>query len=67
MNQSLLMKNDIFDFETESGLKVFYNLPPLDERKKNAILFDFISRLGLFSKEVRRGGGGSKIFGLFRR
>ena len=67
LNQSLLMKNDIFDFETESGLKVFYNLPPLDERKKNAILFDFISRLGLFSKEVRRGGGGSKIFGLFRR
>ena len=33
LNQSLLLNNDVFDFESEAGIKVFYNMPPLDERK----------------------------------
>ena len=33
LNQSLLLNNDIFDFESEAGIKVFYNIPPLDERE----------------------------------
>ena len=66
MNQSLLLNNDVFDFESEAGIKVFYNLPPLDERKRNAIINDFLTKLGLFNKSVKNNSG-NKIFGLFRR
>ena len=34
LNQSLLDSKDVSDFEYESGLKIYYNLPPLDERKQ---------------------------------
>ena len=68
LNKSLLLNTDVFDFESEAGIKVFYNMPPLDERKRNAIINDFLSKLGV----LRRSGpatvsGASKIFGLFRR
>ena len=65
LNNSLLLNNDVFDFESEAGIKVFYNLPPLDERKKNAILNDFLTKLGLF--DSNNSGNSNKIFGLFRR
>lgn len=63
LNKSLLLNNDVFDFESEAGIKVFYNLPPLDERKRNAIIGDFLTKLGIISS----GSGSGKIFGLFRR
>ena len=66
LNNSLLLNNDVFDFEGEAGIKVFYNLPPLDERKKNAILVDFLTKLGLLS-ENHSNNSSNKIFGLFRR
>ncbi len=66
LNQSLLLNNDVFDFESEAGIKVFYNLPPLDERKRNAIINDFLTKLGLFNNSVKNNSG-NKIFGLFRR
>lgn len=34
LNQSLLSSSDVLDFEYEAHVKVFYNLPPLDEREK---------------------------------
>jgi len=47
LNQSLLSSKDVMDFEYESRLKIFYNMPPLDEReKKNKTLNDFLIRLG---------------------
>lgn len=47
LNKSLLGSRDVADFEFESRLKVFYNMPPLDERdKKNKMLTDFLVRLG---------------------
>lgn len=66
LNQSLLLNNDVFDFERETGLKVFYNMPPVDERKRNGVINDFLSRLGLFERQNNTGSSG-KIFGLFRR
>ena len=66
LNKSLLLQNDVSDFQGEAGIKVFYNMPPLDERKKNAIVNDFLIQLGL----LNRGGGNNdsgRIFGLFRR
>lgn len=67
LNQSMLLNNDVFDFEKEAGIRVFYNLPPLDERKRNDILGDFLEKLGLFDGNVPNYGGNNKIFGLFRR
>ena len=66
LNQSLLLNNDVFDFEGEAGLKVFYNMPPLDERKRNAIVTDFLSKLGIL-QAPSSSGGSNRIFGLFRR
>jgi len=66
LNQSILQNNDVFDFESESGVKIFYNIPPLDERKRNSVIADFLSKVGL----IHSGQGdfsSGKIFGLFRR
>ena len=69
LNQSLLLNNDVFDFETESGIKVFYNIPPLDERKRNPVMLEFLTKLGLLKNDVKGTGASAagKIFGLFRR
>lgn len=66
LNQSLLLNNDVFDFESEAGIRVFYNMPPLDERKRNSIVHDFLTKLGLFNNR-NNNSNSSKIFGLFRR
>ena len=51
LNQSLLSPKDVLDFEYESGMKVFYNMPPLDEREKSIFaLNSFLVRLG-FKKQ----------------
>ena len=65
LNQSILQNNDVFDFESEAGIKIFYNMPPLDERKRNSVIADLLSQLGLINSSVSDGSG--KIFGLFRR
>ena len=67
LNKSLLLNNDVFDFEKEAGIKVFYNMPPLDERKRNAVINDFLSRLGLLSNDGNTNNNSNRIFGLFRR
>lgn len=36
LNQSLLSHKDVSDFERESGLKIYYNMPPLDERSSHS-------------------------------
>lgn len=47
LNQSLLSSKDVLDFEYESKLKIFYNMPPLDEREKgNEMLGEFLNKLG---------------------
>lgn len=66
LNQSLLLSSDVLDFEKEAGIKVFYNMPPLDDRKRNANINDFLSKLGILSDQPKTNGSG-RIFGLFRR
>ena len=67
LNKSLLLNNDVSDFERESGLKIFYNMPPLDERKRNTIINDFLIHLGLLADSSKGVDNSNKIFGLFRR
>ena len=72
LNMSMLLSNDVSDFESEAGIKVFYNMPPLDERKRNAIINDFLSRLEVFknrknNSNSNNNSNSTKIFGLFRK
>lgn len=51
LNQSMLTSKDVLDFEYESRIKVFFNMPPLDEREKKInILNIFLAKLG-FTKQ----------------
>ena len=59
LNKSLLSNS-------EGKTKVFYNIPPLNDRVKNPVLSDFLSKIGLINKTSEKESGG-KIFGLFKR
>lgn len=65
LNKSLLKNRDIMDFEYEAKTKVFYNIPPLNERERSNILGDFLAKIGLLKPKEKEEDG--KIFGLFRR
>ena len=65
LNKSALLNNDVSDFESEAGVKVFYNMSSLDERKRNEIISDFLVKIGLINKNSNNNSNG--IFGLFRR
>lgn len=66
LNQSLLSSKDVLDFEYESRIKVFYNMPPLDEREKNIhALNAFLSRLGFAKQNSEEQEKKNKILGLF--
>ena len=66
LTKSLLSNKDIADFELESNIKVFYNMPPLDERQRNGAINDFLGRIGLISSMSSSSNSG-RVFGLFRR
>ena len=61
LNKSVLDNKDVSDFEYESGSKVFFNIPCLDEKlDNNKKINEFLIALG-FS----RLGNDTKIFGKF--
>ena len=60
LNKSLLKSKDVLDFEYESRLKVFFNLPPLDDREKDIyILNSLLVKMG-FSKQIDTEGDNKK-------
>ena len=66
LNQSLLSSKDVLDFEYESKIKIFYNMPPLNEREANIqVLNSFLTEAGV----TRHAGGEkekkSKLLGIF--
>lgn len=66
LNQSLLSSKDVLDFEYESKIKIFYNMPPLNEREENIqVLNSFLTKVGF----TRQTGGEqekkSKLLGIF--
>ena len=67
LNKSLLSGKDIRDFEMESNIKVFYNMPPLDERQRNSAINDFLTRIGIISQTTSDNDNSGRVFGLFRR
>lgn len=47
LNKSLLEDKDISEFEVESNLKVYYNIPPVNDKKDNSnIILPLLEKLG---------------------
>ena len=52
LNKSVLSKSEQADFEVETGIKVFHNIPPLNDKKDNSdILLPLLEKLGYIKKE----------------
>ena len=65
LNRSVLSAKDVEDFENESGSKVFYNLPYLDDKLDNqAIINDFLLNLGFSRVEEEKEKSG--LFSVFK-
>lgn len=66
LNKSLLSSKDVLDFEYEAKLKIFFNLPPLDERQSDIqILHMFLQKLGFENPNSQIEEKKSKLLGLF--
>lgn len=68
LNKCLLSSRDISEFESEAGIRAFYDIPPLNDREKNDILIDFCEKLDLLQEigsDVNNANSG--IFGMFRK
>lgn len=64
LNKSLLTGSDVKEFEYEAKVKMFYNIPPLDERKDTQMVLDsFLEKLGIYSN----GSSGGGIFNIFKK
>lgn len=64
--QSILSANEVAEFEYEAKLNVFFNMPPLDERKDNLVKLDeFLSKLGFSRQQVDKSNKKSGFLGLF--
>lgn len=69
LNKSLLNEADIATFEVESDVKIFYNLPPLNDKEDvNNILLPLLSKIN-YVKEVEESKTVEKrsIFDLFKK
>ncbi len=69
LNQSILTPKDVLDFEYESGAKIYFNMPPLDERERSIhIMNKFLVKLG-FGKQQDSEEENKKfnILGLFKK
>ncbi len=64
LNKSVLNDKDIADFEKESGSKVFFNIPYLDDKLDNqSVVNQFLSSIGFSRIESTTGGG---LFNIFK-
>ena len=64
LNRSVLSEKDVMDFEKESGSKVFFNMPCLDDKLDDQkILNIFLTNLGFSRVEENSSNG---IFSIFK-
>ena len=71
LNKSLLSEDDIADFEVESGIKVFFNMPPVNDKKiDNKKLSKLLGMLGyvkvVSTDDEEKDEKKKSIFDLFR-
>ncbi|MDD3392718.1 MAG: hypothetical protein PHE54_04190 [Bacilli bacterium] len=66
LNQSMLNDRDVLDFEYESKIKTFFNMPPLDERSKEIHILDvLLTKLGFVRQKNDEISKKNKLLGLF--
>ncbi len=66
LNKSLLDSKDVIEFAYEAKTKVYFNLPPLDDRERNIhALSTFLSKLGFEVETDEEVSKKNKILGLF--
>lgn len=65
LNKSLLSTNDVSDFEFEAKTKMFFALPPLNDRIQNEAIENFLGTIGL----IRTGSQGNRngVFNIFNK
>ena len=68
LNKSFVTESDVAVFEYEAGTKVFYNIPPLDDRKMpQSAINEILSKLGLMkSVDGEDDNFKNKLLGLFK-
>ncbi len=64
LNKSLLDTRDVSDFEYESKTKIFYSIPPLNDRMFSRNLDSLLARLG-FNKQFNKEKD-NKMMGVFK-
>ncbi|MBQ6841426.1 MAG: hypothetical protein IJO63_04865 [Bacilli bacterium] len=64
LNRSVLSSSDVSDFERESGSKVFFNIPNIDDKLDNIkVIKDFLLALGFTRFSDNDKGRGFGLFG----
>lgn len=67
LNKSLLTESDIADFEIESKIKIYYNIPPLNDKKDNKeILLPLLEKLGYIKVAKEETKKRKNLFNLFK-
>lgn len=67
LNKSFLDSRDVMDFEVEANTKVYFNVPPLNERAPSKILDNFLVKLGFLRQgNLKDDKEDSKVIGLFK-
>ena len=70
LNKSLLNNSDIANFEVESDLKVFYNMPPLNDKEDvSKYILPLLEKLGYIKvqEEIKEEQSKRSIFDIFKR
>ena len=68
LNKSLFNNKEVSKFEIDTNSKVYYNIPPLDEKKDNSeVLLPLLEKLG-YIKSIEKESQSNKksIFNLFK-
>jgi len=66
LNQSMLNSKDVLDFEHEANTKVFFNLPPLDDRDQEIMVLNmFLKKLGFDKQYTEESDKKGRMLGLF--
>ena len=67
INKSMISNDEITEFSTETGLRIFTAIRPFNDRSSNQVLTGLLNRLGIIHVESDTGSGHSGGFGgVFR-
>lgn len=67
INKSMITNDEITEFATESGLRIFTALRPFNDRSRTQVLSSLLNRMGLIHVETSDNGNKSGGFGgIFR-